>query len=1012
VNDKGLYFCANDVKASSNIFLKLAILKKKNYTKLLCLMLPVKKVLVILFLLIIIMKSYSQNFTYKMLTVRDGLPGYILYDVYQDSRGYLWIGADGGLSRYDGSTFKNYGLNDGLPTNAGAFSFTEDSIGQLWFCTKGNACSFDGQRFVQYPIENPPANIWVNMLRKSSSGNMRFITGRDAFELQNNVWKKTNLFPAHPEIKSNNYVEIGKNSFLINCIDSLLIIWANGKTKTLIHINDDDPIFQCETKAGNEFYISTRNHLYILKNDSLVKVHDNVLKNNSILGVYIDKTNHLWVGTIQNGIYVFEGDNYQHFTSDDLQLSLMKCEDYEGNLWAVTHKGLFKITPSWVTFYTDSLNSAKVGFTAAFKDHTGTLYLANFFDGFKIIKNGKTINDNILLDKPSAKMTKSWIRSFACDHKERLWMVNNSSELLRITGTHCENMSRQWNFRPRSIPLLFNPFDSTLYANNYFGLSKIKNDKITVDTLFKSVFDYIYSLSCDSSGNTWIGTDKGKIFIKEGNRIRQLNNLLKIENVQISKIYWSNAHTLWIATSGKGIYKFHKTSSGEIKKDFQITVRDGLQHDAIRDIAMDKYGCLWAATLTGLARIKMYYFKGKESFSITKYGIRDGFNDEALNYSCLAADSVGDVWYGAGNYCAHIYCDRIMDDTIAPIIHIENVKLFSKETDWNNYTKSFVPFFHSPEKPVLPHDMNDISIEYKAITYNDYSNITYSYKTEAIDKDWVDAGFNTHITYGNLNPGKYVFKVRAKKPQSDWSKNYATFSFVINPPWWEMWWFRIIMAALILIAVYLLYRFRLNQLLRLQTIRNKIASDLHDDIGSTLQSISVFSEVAKQKSHEIIPELEEIGESSRKIIESLSDIVWSINPANDSFEKIIFRMKSHAFNLLRAKNIEFTFMADEKLNDKKTSMEERRNFYLIFKEALNNMVKYADSTRASIILHSTEKNITLSIKDNGKGFDTNQLSEGNGLKNMHRRANEMNSEIKIKSQPGAGTHIELVITGK
>jgi ligand-binding sensor domain-containing protein/two-component sensor histidine kinase len=973
-------------------------------------MLRAKKALAILFLMILTMHSYSQNFTYKTLRVSDGLPGYILYDVYQDSRGYLWIGADGGLSRYDGSTFINYGLNDGLPTNAGCFHFTEDSIRQIWFCTKGNACTFDGQRFIQYPIENPPANIWVNGLRKSPSGNMRFITENEAFELQNKVWKKTNLFPANPEIKSNNYVETGDNSFLINCIDSL-VRWTNGKTKTLIHIDDDNPIFQFVTKTGGEFYVSTRKHLYILKNDSLVMLHDDVLKDNSILGVFTDKANHLWVGSIENGIYVFEGNNYQHFTSNDLQLSLIKCEDYEGNIWAVTHKCLVKFIPSWVDFYADSLDNAKAGFTTAFKDHNGTLYLVNFFDGFKIIKNGKMSNDNILLDKVSAKMTKSWIRSFACDDKERLWMVNNSGDLLRITGTHCENISAKWNFYPRSIPLLFNPFDTILYANNYYGLSKIKNDIITVDTLFKDTFDYIYALSCDSSGNTWIGTDKGKIYIKEGNRIRQINDLLKIENVQVRKIYWSNAHTLWIATSGKGIFKFHKTNSGEIIKDFQITAREGLQHDAIRDIAMDRFGCLWAATLTGLARIRMHYFEGTESFSITKYGIKDGFNNEALQYACIIADSVGDVWYGTGNYSAHIYCNRIMDDTIPPIIHIENVKLFNKETDWNNYTKSFIPFFHLPEKPVLPHDINDISIEYKAITYNDYANIVYAYKTEGIDKDWVDAGINTHITYGNLNPGQYVFKVRAKKPQSGWSANYASFTFVISAPWWQMWWFKIIMVGAIAIATYLLYRFRLNQLLRLQTIRNKIAGDLHDDIGSTLQSISVFSEVAKQKSPEIIPELEEIGESSRKIIESLSDIVWSINPANDSFEKIIFRMKSHTFNLLRAKNIEFTFIADEKLIDKKTTMEERRNFYLIFKEALNNMVKYADATRAAIILTSTEKNITLSIKDNGKGFDTSHVSEGNGLKNMHRRANEMKALIRIEASKENGTLIELIWRG-
>ena len=218
------------------------------------------------------------------------------------------------------------------------------------------------------------------------------------------------------------------------------------------------------------------------------------------------------------------------------------------------------------------------------------------------------------------------------------------------------------------------------------------------------------------------------------------------------------------------------------------------------------------------------------------------------------------------------------------------------------------------------------------------------------------------------------------------------------------------MIGLVLVLSFFIYRsYRARQLLRLNDIRNKIAGDLHDDIGSTLNSISVYSEVARKNDANHDEALEMIGDASRKVIDAMSDIVWTINAENDSFAKIIFRMKSLAFNLFRAKQIEFTFHADEILSEKKLSLEERRNFYLIFKEAINNLVKYSNATHAEIRLTNENNLIRLHILDDGAGFDTSQENQGNGLKNMRRRADEMKAELKIESQPGKGTQIELTL---
>lgn len=220
----------------------------------------------------------------------------------------------------------------------------------------------------------------------------------------------------------------------------------------------------------------------------------------------------------------------------------------------------------------------------------------------------------------------------------------------------------------------------------------------------------------------------------------------------------------------------------------------------------------------------------------------------------------------------------------------------------------------------------------------------------------------------------------------------------------------IICMALLCVLFFFIYRnYRARQLLKMETLRSKIASDLHDDIGSTLSSISIFSQMARHESKEIVPMLEQIGEYSRKMLESMADIVWTINPENDNFEKIILRMRSFAFEMLGAKNIDFDFNAEESLNTLKLKMEVRKNLFLIFKEATNNLVKYAEADQASFSITSSKNILTVLIRDNGKGFDLNKQLFGNGLKNMKNRALEIGAQFLIESEPGKGTTIQLLI---
>ena len=216
-------------------------------------------------------------------------------------------------------------------------------------------------------------------------------------------------------------------------------------------------------------------------------------------------------------------------------------------------------------------------------------------------------------------------------------------------------------------------------------------------------------------------------------------------------------------------------------------------------------------------------------------------------------------------------------------------------------------------------------------------------------------------------------------------------------------------GCLFIFSFFIYRNYRVRQQLKLQTLRNKIARDLHDDVGSTLSSISIFSQIAQQQSKEVIPMLETIGESSTKMLDAMADIVWTINPENDQFEKIILRMKSFAYELLGAKKIDFEFIADDDVAKINVPMEVRKNLYLIFKEATNNMVKYAQAHKAMFAIKGEKNNLTMIIRDDGKGFDLDKSTEGNGLKNMKKRASEIGAQLVIDSFPGNGTTIQLSV---
>jgi signal transduction histidine kinase len=360
----------------------------------------------------------------------------------------------------------------------------------------------------------------------------------------------------------------------------------------------------------------------------------------------------------------------------------------------------------------------------------------------------------------------------------------------------------------------------------------------------------------------------------------------------------------------------------------------------------------------------------------------------------------------------------------------------------------------------LYHDQNAISIETGIIDYysKGKSRLRYKLEKEGKKENWQYAPAYYTIRYDRLPPGNYKLILQASNAGNEFNGPQKVLTIKVSPAWWNTWWFRILAAGIFTGIIYAIIKYRSRSLelrniqleekviMRTNELRQsleegyklnkkianqeallnerlRISRELHDDIGSTLGSISIYSEVARkraEKRESTNEVLSKIGVASRELIDKMSDIVWSLNPNNESFEQLQNRMLSFAAVMLAPINIQYDFIADENLKKLELQDQQRKNIFLIFKEALHNIVKYADCKLVSIEMLLKEDSFIMTVKDDGRGFNVSPTFAndsvtagehlgGNGIKNMTARADDMNAKLVISSEINEGTTVQLII---
>lgn len=986
----------------------------------------------------------------------------IIWSLFEDSKRYLWIGTKSGkLNRYDpiNNNFDHWFLDSTDLEGRNITSIYEDSRSFIWVGTYRNGL----YRF------NPSKNKfdhWINSIDGSRILSDNFITSiiEDAY---NTIWVSTywGLNKFNPESIDKPFIQtdyetfkepfwyLGNSSFYNNSI------WI-GKLNGLLKF---DPL----TTDYSSITLPVSSGLQFGNSVSSV-----------VEGKFADEKI-LWVGTygglIRKNLTTGESERYILNKNNPLGILSNQVNDLvidrSGVVWIATDNGLNTYSPKRSKFnfpvsgkniYLDlpELKNENIRSITNTIDETLWVGGESGLIGVQIIKE-----NNKIIQRPEFKSLNVWCLTGG--YSNNLWVGTYGQGLKELDIT--TNNLKFWDVANTSFVSPAYNYVKTILQDDkgmlWIGFwggglarlnpisKKIEHWRSETENLESLSYNDVWALCQDNKGRIWIGTNGGGLNLfneekqnsffhwradKKNKNGLNSNNIYTIcEAVNANN---SNDQTILWAGTANGLNKLiindELKNLQMLRPDVEITnytVDDGLSDNSVESILEDEYGNLWIGTSSGIS----FFNITNETF--TNYGIADGMNGGSFNAGAAFRTPDGILLFGSTKGMNYFDPQRVSQSNYLPAVVITNFQIFNQPADSITASDINKNIIHKKEI-VLTYNQNDLSFEFASLDFNAPEMNQYAYMMEGFDDDWIFSGKRRFVTYTNLDPGEYVFQVKATNSDGLWSNNIAEFFIVITPPFWQTWWAYsiyviVFIGSLIFLREVEIKRRQKKEAERLrwereearireaelkaknieqeneiekQKIRNRIAQDLHDEIGSNLSSISLMSELIQKDeklNRKISEKLNRIYKVARGSTQAMRDIVWLTNPSSDSLRDLIVKMREVADNTLGKFNLNFNYPKD--VAEVNLLPETKRNIFFIYKETLNNIVKHAEAKSVEIEFDIKDHKIFLSIKDDGIGFNTSSSFNGNGLKNIKARAKEINADLSFESSPGHGALLKL-----
>jgi signal transduction histidine kinase/ligand-binding sensor domain-containing protein len=1072
-----------------------------------------------LFLFNSILNPQTDNVFSNQLGVSRGLSHNSGLCFVQDVRGFLWIGTQNGLSRYDGYNFKNYLDNPGDSTSLSdnyINSLFIDNLGIIWVGTnQGGLNKFNrfNDTFTSY--QNNPDDPFslgagaVYSINEDKFGNLWVAVNPNGLYLFDRKTERFYHFPNNPDDKLSYY---GKRAFYL-FKDSKDDLWIGSDEGLNKMIYFEDTLVANKFKLTNSKFIEEHKtfdgKLLYFVHWTKEKSTPNSLISNEVLYITENISNlgsEYWIGTCGGISRLRFDDNDNPNFKNITKISGIKLNqtplcvwslfiDREENVWiGNVGNGLLRLNPSTgqsIIYQNDPANSNDFsGFTVRyiFKDNSDVIYFGTENNGInKFVSQQKQFNLYKHETSDPYSLTHDNVTSVFEDSKGTLWVgtkhggLNRSDKSDRIYGKFSHYVHDPENDRSIShnnIRCIYedrfgtlwvgswnidgglNRYDPstdsfTRYQNDpanpnslgdnqvraihedksgtfWIGLTETGLDKFDrVKEEFKhykhdpsnpeSLSDNaVMSLYVDRNGTLWIPTFNGGLnkYNPETDNFTSYmydpSNSFSISHNRVWSVYEDKAGRFWVGTAG-GINLFNRKKEEYI----HFTEDDGLIDNSVYGILEDEHGNLWLSTESGLS--KCIIESTEDFYSTTVYFINYGDDDNLLNpefnSSAFIKDANGIIYFGGVNGLTWFYPDSIKNNSHVPPVVITSFKIFEKEAELDTVI--------SEKKRIeLSYKENFISFEFAALDFQAPDKNQYAYMLEGLNNRWIKSGTRRYVSFSNLEPGKYRFRVKGSNNDGLWNEEGAAVQIIINPPFWMTVWFRILSGSLLLVSFVLLIRFISTQKLKkklraaeiqqkLQGERERISRELHDSIGANLTSIITGLEISKRFSEKNDKEsldenISTLEVHTRKTIEELRQTIWSLHQDISCITELAEKVKDHFRGKIKDVKINIDTNFDTEIE---ISSLESLNLFRIIQEAVNNSIKYSECSLINICFESKDEMIKVSIKDNGKGFDVNDIlfkKHSYGIENMKKRTSRINAEFKISSEPGKGTKITVL----
>jgi signal transduction histidine kinase/ligand-binding sensor domain-containing protein len=1001
--------------------------------------------------------AWAERLPASLYTVDHGLAHNNVHQVLVDSAGFVWFATTSGVSRFDGQRFVSYGREHGLPDLV-INSVIEDRHGRIWIATNGGGVArFDpagpitatGERraFTPYPVGSEADSNRVNRLFEARNGDLWATTDAGLYRRTpgpaDAPFRQVPL--AGPD-RSERLVRVfaitedalglwlGSTTGVLRRLDSGTIVRYAGMgraTGSTVHalLVDRQGLVWIGSSAGLTVYrpdgpsfapggaatMTVASRPCAQGDAPTVRLPDragtactfSVAPGTvDVRSLYESSDGRILIGTLASGVSEFEGTRLRRIAAGDDEFSVQwMAEDGTGNLWLCGRRGVLRVTRRGLALFRSADGLPPGPFVAMGEDPQGTLYVQSvgphlhWFDGERF--------HAVSFKLPAGTARSSWPELRHLLDRNGEWWVGTGDGLFRFP--RAASLSRIPQLTPIAvyttkdglpdddIVQLFEDSRGDVWVatglGSENGLSRwdrrTNRFQVFSEADGVSPFNQPLQFAEDRAGGVWVGfRERGLARYHDG----RFTTFWR--DTPGHRLYLDRSGSLWVTDFRRGTARIDDPESADPTVTWYSRAA-GLSSDHAIAFAEDAIGHLYLGTDRAIDRLARV--SGHIRHLTSDTGLPSG------GATIAYGDRHGHVWFGSFEGLTRLTTGE-ETASAPPQTRIRSVRIAGRPHPVSEDGEV------SLERVTLPAGSTAIEIDVFALGSRIGDTYRYQYQLVGADAEWGPLTQQRTVHYARLAPGRYRFQARAVNAAGLVSDAPASLGLEILPPFWMRWWFVALGAGAVSAATYGAYRYRLRQMLRVERVRARIATDLHDDIGASLSQIAILSEVARQRSDDFAStshRLSQIADTSRGLVDAMSDIVWAIDPQRDSLADLTHRMRRFAADTLESRDIRFTFDAPDGHQHVRLGADLRREVFLILKESVTNIVRHSACTAASIAFSVDAHMLRLRIEDDGRGFALDAPVEGNGLRSMRRRVTALGGQLAIDSAPGRGTVVRL-----